>query len=130
MALNKLEAFILFNLFKLPAIFAVVAVGGLYTAQAIKENANQTSRVARMKEQIKPELLSNYGHLLMAGTTLQSTLGAKNLSVSVLSTNPVQIGTDLNTAQEMEKFGILASEAAFADGKITLGLKTYPPHIK
>jgi hypothetical protein len=127
MGQSKLNSFILFHLFKLPAVLALVAVGGLLCSQQIKEKADLYENLVRAKQEVDQNQLDNYGHLLNPNTTLADFLKSHGLNATITSADPLEIETDLSTMQNLEEMGIACQEASFSSNRVTATLKPYPP---
>jgi hypothetical protein len=70
MGQSKLNNFILFHLFKWPAVLALAAAGGLLFSQQIKEQADGRRNLVRAKNEVDQAQLDKYWHLLNPSTTL------------------------------------------------------------
>jgi hypothetical protein len=130
MVQSKLNNFILFHLFKLPAVLALIAVAGLLFSQQIKEKADLYQSLVRAKQQINQDQIDKYGHLLNQSTTLVDFLKEHGLNATIISTDPVKIETDLPTMQKLESFGVACQEAESSSNHVTATLKPYPPLFK
>jgi hypothetical protein len=129
MGLSKLDTFILFHLFKVPAVIAIAGVGGLLCSSQVMKQAGAYQQLAHAKQSIDQASLDSYGHLLCPNMTLDDALKAHGLEAKTISTEPLQIETDLHTFQMIEKLGIFFKEASFASNKVTATIN-YPPKIK
>jgi len=129
MGLSKLDNFILFHLFRVPASIAIAGVGGLLCASQVTKQAGAYQQLANAKQSIDQASLDAYGHLLCQNMSLDDVLKVHGMGAKTISTEPLQIETDLHTFQMIEKLGIFFKEASFASNKVTATIN-YPPKIK
>ena len=96
MGQSKLNNFILFHLFKWPAVLALAAAGGLLFSQQIKEQADRRRNLVRAKNEVDQAQIDKYGHLLNPSTTLVDFFQAQDINARIVSTDPLKIETDLD----------------------------------
>jgi hypothetical protein len=129
MALSKLDTFILFHLFKVPALLAAAGIAALLCSEKLMVQASDCSKLAQEKQSIDQVSLDAYGHLLNTNSTLADVIKARGLQAIITSSDPLQVETDLETMKKLEKLGIFCTEASFASNELKATI-TYPPKIK
>lgn len=130
MAVNKLHSFILFNLFKLPAVLVLIGVLCLISAGVLFQQATQINNLVTERNNLDTQTLANLAHIILqTNWTALDVVKASKVPVQVLQTNPVQIETTIGDFKRLEQLGLSLQEITWNGNKATITLKPYPPTL-
>jgi hypothetical protein len=124
--MSKLEQFILFHLFKAPALLLSVAVACVVAAGALQHETRQIQGLMQSRTKLDMELIEYNGHFLATNASVESVLSAFQIPCRTLTSHPVQLELDYDAAKKLERVGLLVSAAEFENGRLTVTLKDYP----
>lgn len=124
--MSKLEQFILFHLFKAPALLLAAAVAGGLAAGALLHEARRIESLVRSRAKLDMELVQFNSHFLSTNSSVESVLSGFQIPCRILTNHPVQLELDYEAAEQLEKVGLLVSAAEFQNGRLTVTLKDYP----
>ncbi len=124
--MSKLEQFILFHLFKAPALLLTAAVASGLGAGALLHEARRIESLVRSRAKLDMELVQYNSHFLSTNSSVESVLSGFQIPCRVLTHHPVQLELDYGAGKKLEKVGLLVSAAEFENGRLTVTLKDYP----
>ena len=124
--MSRLERFILFHLFKVPTLVLVAAVVCGLAAGILQQKANRVLSLLDSRARLDLELIQYNSHFLSSSSTVESVLSAYQVPCRTLTNHPVRLELDYEAAKRLEKVGLLISEAASENGRLTVTLKDYP----
>ncbi len=124
--MSRLERFILFHLFKGPALVLVAAAVCVLVAGILQQKVNRVQSLLQSRARLDLELIQYNSHFLSSNSTVESVLRAYQIPCRALTNHPVRLELDYEAAKQLEKVGLLISEAASENGRLTVTLKDYP----
>lgn len=123
--MSKLERFILFHLFKTPALLLAAAVACAVAAVVLQHETRRILGLVRARAKLDLELIQYNSHFLSTNSSVESVLNAFQIPCRTLTDHPVQLELDYEAARKLEKVGLLVSAAEFENGRLTVTLKNY-----
>ena len=124
--MSKLEQFILFHLFKAPALLLAAAMACGVAAGSLHQETRRIQSLLRSRAKLDLELIQFNGHFLSTNSSVESVLSAFRIPCRILTNHPVQLELAYEAAKKLEKVGLLVSAADFENGRLTVTLKDYP----
>lgn len=130
MAANKLETFILVNLFKYPALLGVVALACVFVAQTLGDKVKEANKFVALKSQIDTGLVDKFGWMADPKKGIQGLIKDKQLNAQMINGDPLQFTADINTVTQLEGFGATVNSVEVNNGQATVALQFYNPVLQ
>lgn len=124
--MSRLERFILFHLFKVPALLLAAALACVLVAGILQRKTDRIQSLLKSRARLDLELIQYNAHFLSNSSTVESVLSAYQIPCRTLTNHPVRLELDYEAAKRLEKLGLLISEAASENGRLTVTLRDYP----
>jgi len=124
--MSKLEQFVLFHLFKVPALLLAAALAGGAAAGALQHETWRIRSLVQSRAKLDLELIHYNSHFLSTNSSVESVLSAYQIPCRALTNDPVQLELDYEAAKKLERVGLLVQAAEFENGRLTVTLKDYP----
>ena len=124
--MSKLEQFILFHLFKAPALLLTAALACGVAAGALQHETRRIRGLVQSRTKLDLELIQYDSHFLSTNSSVESVLSVYQIPCRTLTNHPVQLELDYEAAKKLERVGLLVRAAEFENGRLTVTLKDYP----